>query len=584
MFDNMLEILLDNIPYSIWLRSKEGHFIFANKCLCDSLNKTKEEILGKTVYDIYGKRLGKEYTKNYEEVERLGEAKMFSGYQEGIFLECYIAPIKKDGKIESYLGILQDQTERKKYEDEIVKQKNLLKAIMDTIPDSIFYKNLDGEYINCNVSFAQNYYESDKENIIGKKDLDIIKDENFKNQVIKSDEKIIRDRTTQTTNINIKVNGETKYMECIKTPLVDIENKMWGIVGISRDITERKLVEKELRKIGYNDKLTKVYNRAYFDEKIKTLDNERYFPLSLIMGDVDGLKIVNDTLGHLKGDELLVQVSNVLKRVCDEGLIVRWGGDEFIILLPNTESKKAEQICKKITRACKKEPYTSIPLSISLGHSTKRSLKENIDDVIKDAEEKLYKEKLPRNINSKKKILKGLMEILEEKSSDAKNHTDRVVYYAKRLGKRLKLNSDDQKELIISAMLHDIGKIGIQNEIASKNGKLTDEEFNIIKTHVEKGYRVAKSNYEIAYVANNILSHHEKWNGTGYPMGLKGKEIPFLARVICVIDAYDAMTSERSYKKQMTNEQALKEIEHCSGTQFDPKIVKAFIEEFKHEN
>ena len=399
--------------------------------------------------------------------------------------------------------------------------------------------------------------------------------------ILITDERVIKNKEKQVNLINIENDGQIKYMECIKAPILDNKKNVWGIVGVSRDITERVLTERELKKISYTDKLTDVYNRTYFDKKIKNLNTENNLPLSLIMGDVDGLKIVNDTLGHLKGDELLVQIANVLKKVCKkESLTVRWGGDEFVVLLPNTEYEEAKKICNKIKSVCKKESYTSIPLSMSLGCATKTNINQNINAILKEAEDKLYKEKLPSHINSKKRILNVLNESLTEKSLETKQHTDRVVNYVKKLGNSMGLNSSQMKELILSAKLHDIGKIGIQDEILLKPEKLTDDEFDIIKTHTEKGYRVAKSNYEIAYVANNILSHHERWDGKGYPLGLKDKEIPLLSRIICIADSYDAMTSERAYKNKMSNEEAIKEIKKCSGKQFDPELVKIFIEEF----
>ena len=581
MLDNILEVLLDTIPYSIWLRSSEGDYIFANQYFCDSLNMSKNDILGKTVYDIYGKKLGKEYTKNYKEIEESGIPKLFTGYQEEIFIECYIAPIKKENKIVAYLGILQDQTKRKKYEEETIKQKNLLKTLVDTIPDSIFYKDIDGRYLDCNIAFAKDYYQCNKREVIGKKDKDMTSSPKLLKDILITDERVIKNKEKQVNLINIENDGQIKYMECIKAPILDNKKNVWGIVGVSRDITERVLTERELKKISYTDKLTDVYNRTYFDKKIKNLNTENNLPLSLIMGDVDGLKIVNDTLGHLKGDELLVQIANVLKKVCKkESLTVRWGGDEFVVLLPNTEYEEAKKICNKIKSVCKKESYTSIPLSMSLGCATKTNINQNINAILKEAEDKLYKEKLPSHINSKKRILNVLNKSLTEKSLETKQHTDRVVNYVKKLGNSMGLNSSQMKELILSAKLHDIGKIGIQDEILLKPEKLTDDEFDIIKTHTEKGYRVAKSNYEIAYVANNILSHHERWDGKGYPLGLKDKEIPLLSRIICIADSYDAMTSERAYKNKMSNGEAIKEIKKCSGKQFDPELVKIFIEEF----
>lgn len=582
MFDNMLEMLLDIVPYSIWLVDLNRKFIFANEFLCKSLNKTKDEIIGKSLFDLYEYNLALEYEQNYKEVEQLDKAKLFTGYQDGIFLECYIAPLKKDDKKIGFLGILQDQTERKKSELEIIKQKNLLKTIIDTIPDSIFYKDINGTYLDCNIAFAKDYYKLEKEEVIGKKDIDIVKDNTLIKSIISTDIRVLENKQKEVTKIKIKDGNNVKYMESIKTPIIDNNEEIWGIVGISRDVTDKVLLERDLKKMSYIDKLTNVYNRAYFDKKIEKINKEKYLPLSLIMGDVDGLKIVNDTLGHLQGDELLIQISNVLKKVCkSDNLIIRWGGDEFVILLLNTDYNESERLCKDIKEACMREESMTIPLSISLGCATKSDINTNIEEVLKEAEDKLYKQKLPSKLKSKQSTLKSLHKTLGEKSIETQEHTNRVVEYSKRISMKMNLNKKNQEDLILVAQLHDIGKIGIPNDILLKPGRLDPIEFDTIKTHTEKGYRIAKSNYELAHVAKSVLSHHERWDGSGYPLGLKGEEIPYLARIISILDSYDAMTSERTYKKIKTNKEACEEIRKCSGTQFDPALVEIFLKEFE---
>lgn len=580
MLENILELLLDTMPYSVWLIDNDGKFCFVNKFYCDILNTKKDNIIGKTIYDLYGKKLGDEYSKNYEDVKALDKPKLFCGYSSDKFLECYIAPVKDKNKTVAYLGILQDNTDKKRTEDETIKQKNLLKTLIDTIPDSIFYKDKNGLYLDCNVAFAKDHYNLEKHQVINKKDIDIIEDKKLLKTIFETDKIVIDTKQKYETKMKIKNNKNFKYMECIKTPLIDENNNVWGIVGVSRDITKKILSERELRKISYVDKLTQAYNRTYFDKKIKSLENNiQSLPISLIMVDVDGLKIINDTLGHLKGDELIVRASNMLKGLLNKDqLLVRWGGDEFIIILKNTTYKEAKYICEIIKNECLKSEYDPIPLSLSLGCATKENMNKSIEDVLKEAEKVLYKEKLPSQLNFKSRILKSFENALEESSLQTKEHTERVVKYSEALGKNMKLNENQMKDLILSSQLHDIGKIGIQSNILLKEGTLTSEEFEIIKSHTEKGYRVAKSNYAIAHIANNILSHHERWDGNGYPMGLKGEEIPLIARIICIVDAYDAMTSNNYYKDAMSKNEAINELKACSGKQFDPNIVNSFIE------
>lgn len=593
MINKLLEILLDNVPYSMWLRSIDGRFLFVNKYYADSLNLDKDAIVGKTLQELYPKDLALEYESNYEEVLRENKAKLFSGYQDDIFLECYLAPIKIDESVEFFIGILQDQTERKKYEEEITKQKELLQTIIDTIPDCIFHKDVNGKYLDCNIAFSNEYYKQDREKIIGKNDIelksilkvdDLLNKNSIVDEIVKLDNKVIKNKKKECSKLKLKYNEKTKYMESIKVPIIDKKGDVSSIVGISRNITDNVALEKKLKKMSYKDKLTGLYNRAYFDEKLKELDNNSHLPLSLIMGDVNGLKIVNDTIGHLKGDELLVAISRVIKNSCrKEDFVFRWGGDEICIILPKTTKQEAENICNRIKSNCKKYSTGNIPLSISLGMSTKVDSLKGINEVLIEAEDNAYREKLIHGKDSRRFIINSLQETLISKHPQTQEHADRVVKYANRLGKKLGLSNEELSELILLAKLHDIGKIGIPDDILLKPGKLDNHEFNIMKTHSERGYRIAMTNPEIEQVAQGILTHHERYDGNGYPLGLKQNQIPYLARIICVVDAYDAMTNDRSYKNKISKKDAIKELIKYSGSQFDPNIVNAFLEEIESD-
>lgn len=589
MFDNLLEVLIDNIPYSVWLRDIYGKFIFANQYYANTLNLKKEEIVGKTLYELYPNELAKEYEGNYNEVIIDNKPRLFSGYTEDVFLECYIAPIKKDGKIEMFLGILQNKTSRKKYEEELIRQKDLLETLINTIPDCVFHKDIDGKYIDCNVAFAKEYYGKDKKDVIGKSDNEILGSSNLDSEmistIVEQDKQVINTKLKKSKTFRIARNQSSiKYMESIKAPILNSNGDVSGIVGVARDVTNTVILEEKLKKMSYKDKLTDLYNRAYFDEKIKKFNHKKYLPMNLIMGDVNGLKLVNDTIGHLKGDELLVDISKVIKKSCrEQDFIFRWGGDEICILLPNTTEIEAERICQRIKYNCKNTPNDTIPLSIALGTSSKSTCDKSIDDVLKEAEDRVYRDKLLSSRAGRGFMINSLQESLAQKHPQTEEHTTRVVEYAKRLGARLSLSNDQLNELILLAKLHDIGKIGIPDEILLRAGRLNEEEFEIMKTHAEKGYRIAKSNPEIEPVARGILAHHERYDGTGYPLGLKGDDIPFLARIICVVDSYDAMTSNRSYKSNISKESAINELKQCSGKQFDPEIVKVFLEEIEND-
>ena len=595
MNSNLLEVLLDNIPYSVWLIGIDGRFIFVNKYYSNALNLSKEYIIGKSLSEIYTKEVADEYIKNYNLVRDEEKPNLFSGYENGLgyhdgsFLECYLAPIKENGEIKYFLGILQNQSERKKYEEELINQKELLNTLVESIPDGIYHKDKDGKYLKCNNTLVKDYYKITKAEIIGK-DIKsiykkasnrkgIFKEEKILDKLILQDDKVINTKNKLKEKIKIELNRKIRYIESIKVPVIDKGGVVTGIVGVVRDVTENVILENKLKKMSYRDKLTGLYNRAYFDEKLKELNNKEFFPLSFVMGDLNGLKVINDAIGHLEGDKILKEISGVIKNSCrKDDLIFRWGGDEFCILLPKTTEEEAEAICNRIRKNCKLNHKTIIPLSIALGVSSKKESKKPIDEVLVEAEDKVYREKLVNEKRIKKNIIDSLNKELFLRHDYIKEHINRVKKYAVELGKKMNLSEKELKNLKMLAKLHDIGKVGIPEEILSKPGKLKKEEYEIIKTHAEKGYRIAMFNPEFEKIAPCILAHHERYDGTGYPLGLKGDEIPLLARIINVVDSYDAMTNKRVYKKSLSAEEAKKELKKNSGTQFDPIIVEKFLE------
>ena len=340
----------------------------------------------------------------------------------------------------------------------------------------------------------------------------------------------------------------------------------------------KHIYDKKITKLTYNDSLTGLYNRRFFENELLRLDTKRQLPISIILADINGLKIVNDSLGHKKGDELLIKSANILKNVLrKEDILARQGGDEFGILLPKTKSKEAEEIIDRIKRISKKTNSDKLAVSIALGTDTKTEAKEDIYEILKNADDNMYQNKLSESKSAKNKMVKSLLNTLTVKSNETKEHALRMTDLSKVFGKKLGLSNYELNRLALLSTLHDIGKTTISEEILKKPGKLTKKEWAIVKRHSESGYRIANSSQEFALVAEDIYAHHEKWSGKGYPRQLKGKEIPYLARIICIIDAYDVMTHDQVYKKAISKQKALKEINKCAGKQFDPELAKVFI-------
>lgn len=300
------------------------------------------------------------------------------------------------------------------------------------------------------------------------------------------------------------------------------------------------------------------------------------------MGDANGLKVVNDTFGHVEGDNLLKTVTTILKEACKEkGVIFRVGGDEFVVLVPRTDKRECENIIKEIFNQCEKYKDELINISIALGASVTDNKDKSIYEAVKEAEDKVYRQKLLKENSISSAIMHSLKTGLEAKSMETEEHAERVLKNAIAIGKKLSLSVAEMDELKLVAKLHDIGKIGISEEILFSHDKLSNEEFEIMKTHTEKGYRIVKASNELDSVAKGVLTHHERWDGNGYPLKLKEKDIPLVARIISVADSYDIMTHDNGYKLAMSKDDAIKELKRCSGSQFDPEIVKIFIEYLK---
>ncbi len=337
--------------------------------------------------------------------------------------------------------------------------------------------------------------------------------------------------------------------------------------------------EKDNLYLSYNDVLTGLYNRRYYEMEVKRLDTEKNLPISVIMADVNGLKMINDAFGHQLGDQLLKKAADTIGSICrPKDVLARWGGDEFVILLPNTTHEEAEKIVDQIKEICCRENIDMLHVSMSLGWDTKISLDVDFAEILKNAEDDMYKHKIINNEGLRGKLINTIIKTLYEKNPREEQHSERVGEVAQRIGAAIGFSETEVGKLKLIGKLHDIGKIAIEDGILNKAGQLTEKEQEEIQRHPDVGYRILSATSEMLDLADCVLAHHERWDGKGYPRGLSGEQIPIEARIIALADSYDAMSSERPYRKALNEEVILYEIRKNSGYQFDPAIAKVFVE------
>ncbi|MFA5384305.1 MAG: PAS domain S-box protein [Eubacteriales bacterium] len=496
------------------------------------------------------------------------------------YLRVSSRPLFEEGRVTGIAGICFDITEQKRAEKALQESEQLLRGITDNMLDMICTTDTDG---------ISRYISPSYETILGYKAEDLLGNP-FANNIHPDDSGYAFSAFWAATQTKNSRRFEYRYrhsrkgyiwMETIANPLLDDNQELTGVILSSRDITERKQMEEQLKYLSLHDNLTGLYNRTYFEQEMSRLQKGRFSLFGIIVCDIDGLKFINDTRGHKAGDDLIISAAEAIKSSFRaEDMVARIGGDEFAVLLLNCDSKTMEKACRRIKQnvsSHNKENPESY-LSISIGFAISNGEKVSVTDIFKEADNKMYKEKVYNSQATRSSLIRALMESLEVIDFAAEGHVDRLQALIKNMAEVIDLPKGKIMDMYLLAQFHDIGKVGIAVDILFKQGALTPDELIEIRRHSEIGHRIVQYTPDLLRIADWILKHHEWWNGEGYPFGLKGEEIPLECRIMAIVDAYDSMTSDRPYRKALPPENAIAELLRCSGTQFDPVLVDKFVE------
>lgn len=582
------QLLFNKAPLGYQSLDSNGCLLEINQKWLDTFGFTREEAEGHWFGDFLCPEYKEAFRKRFEVFKAQGaihsefEIPAKDGQRKFLAFEGKIGYDENGNFVQTHC-ILQDITNQRKAESALRDSEERYKYLFENSGVGIGYYTTDGVVISYNKKALENIGGT-LEDYVGRSLLEIYpgqKGKPYYNRI----KLAITSETPQVYEDSLVLRGTAKWFSSTVTRITDASGQVIGVQIATLDITEKRKAEEEINFLAYHDHLTSVYNRRFFEDEFVRMNTEANFPLAIITGDLNGLKLINDSIGHAAGDQAIRLFADALReqiRSCD--ILGRVGGDEFGIILPKYTDDEAKALLSRLQSTIRiklndtQRLETQIELSATYGYSVQTYIGQTLDSLMNEAETFMYRRKFYEDASKHSHVIDAIMNTLFEKSVREQQHSIRVGIIAAAIAEAMQLDEATVAKVKAAGALHDIGKIGIDERILNKTESLTEFEWNLMKQHPVRSARILATIDAYLDIVPFVKSHHERYDGLGYPSGLSSTQIPLEARIICVADAFDAMTKVRPYRAPITKEVAAEELTRCAGSQFDPHIVEVFTQ------
>ncbi len=621
--EHNLRLIADNVPGLLARVDRDYRYRFANRAYDVMLGVNHLTMLGRTMAEVIGIEAFAS-VKHYVDRALSGANVVYD--TEIVFATVgrrwiqvsYVPDYAESGEVLGFFLSVIDITQRKQAEIALRERTELLDNVLSTAPLAVYWKDKDSTYLGCNASFAQMAEIDSPAMIFGKSDYDLPWPIEDAEQYRKEDEKVVASGRP-LLNIEEKYvgsDGSPAIALTSKLPLHDADGNIFGVLGVSTDVTERKALELEREALLERTKLllSEALKRADQDSLTETLNHRAFHKelqeeitraqrggdtLAVAVLDLDHFNYFNDVYGYVTGDGMLRYVAELIQRQCrPDDTLARFGGDEFALLLPHVSPTDAEAITRRIVETVEKAGFVppghnaAIPLGICAGMAlypldsgTRLGLLATASERLRLAKSggdsvMALAQSVRRDLTRSRQgfpMLDAMTAAVDNKDRYTRRHSEDVLSYSLDIAVQLGLSLEEQDSIKVAALLHDIGKIGVPDHILRKPGTLTQDEFEAVKQHPLMGAIIVAAVPGFEETLDAVRHHHERWDGEGYPFGLKGEEIPLPARIMAVADAFSAMTTDRPYRQGMSEEQACAIIRRGAGSQWNPECVEAFL-------